>query len=175
MLLDKEAVFASVPYKLQQKRKNIALVVGASWASKIYPKEKVRALCESLEEQFYVLWGSPKEYEDATYIAQGLENVEVAPKLSLDELVNYISSMDLVIGNDTGPTHLAWAQNIPSITLFGPTSTRMIYETPQNIGIESSSKVDIFHIDKEDFSIVEIQPQQIVKEARKLLSMGERV
>ena len=93
----------------------------------------------------------------------------LAPKLSLVELISFISSMDLVIGNDTGPTHMAWAQNIPSITLFGPTTTRMIYETPINIGIKSSSKVDINKIDKNDFSIEDIKVSDILHNAKELL------
>jgi heptosyltransferase-1 len=169
MLLNKERVFPFTPYKLQQKRDNIALVIGASWPSKKYPKELVRQICENLDAQFYVIWGNEEEYKEASFIAANNQNIEVAPKLTLNELVGYISSMDLVIGNDTGPTHLAWAQNIPSITLFGPTSTRMIYETPQNIGIESSSKVDILHIDKEDFSIKDIDIDEIVTQAKNLL------
>ena len=43
------------------------------------------------------------------------------PKLSLEKLAFLISQFDLVIGSDTGPTHIAWALNIPSITLYGPT------------------------------------------------------
>jgi heptosyltransferase-1 len=86
--------------------------------------------------------------------------------------VSYISQVDLLIGNDTGPTHIAWAQNIPSITLLGPTTTRMIYETPKNIGIKSPSKVDILKIDKNDFSIKEIKPQTIANKAKELLANG---
>lgn len=77
--------------------------------------------------------------------------------------------MDLLIGNDTGPTHLAWAQNIPSITLFGPTTTRMIYETPINEGIKSPSKVNILKIDKTDYSIKNIQFKLITYKAKELL------
>jgi heptosyltransferase-1 len=77
--------------------------------------------------------------------------------------------MDLLIGNDTGPTHIAWAQNIPSITLLGPTTTRMIGQTAQNIGIKSPSNVDILKIDKQDFSIKEISPQSIIQKAKELL------
>jgi len=94
---------------------------------------------------------------------------KLAPKLSLTELISYIDSADLLIGNDTGPTHMAWAQNIPSITLFGPTTTRMIYETPKNIGIKSPSTVDIFKINKNDFSIKDISVLEIANKARELL------
>jgi len=77
--------------------------------------------------------------------------------------------MDLTIGNDTGPTHIAWAQNIASITLFGPTNSRMIYETAQNRYLKSPSKVNILKINKNDFSIREIKVDDIITLSKQLL------
>ncbi len=173
MLLNKEKVFPHSEYQHQNNGlKNIAIIIGASWESKKYPKEKVCELCNLLKENCLILWGSEEEKEDGEWICKNSKYASLAPKLSLVELVSYIGSCDLLIGNDTGPTHIAWAQNIPSITLFGPTTTRMIYETPQNIGIKSPSSVNIFKIDKNDFSIKEIKVEEIVNKARELLNNG---
>jgi heptosyltransferase-1 len=171
MLLNKKAIF---PFKKLPKQpteiKEIAIVIGASWESKIYPKERVVELINALKGcSISIIWGSDKEKSDAEWIVQNSQNSSLAPKLSLIELVSFISNMDLVIGNDTGPTHMAWAQNVASITLFGPTTTRMIYETPINIGIESPSKVDINNIDKNDFSIKEIPVSKILLSVEELL------
>jgi heptosyltransferase-1 len=89
--------------------------------------------------------------------------------MSLQELVNFIGHCDLVIGNDTGPTHMAWAMNRASITLFGPTNERMIFPTEKNIGIKSPSEVNILKINRADFSISEIDPQSIFQKAKELL------
>ena len=63
--------------------------------------------------------------------------------LSLKELVNFISSCDLVIGNDSGVTHIAWAQNRPSITLFGNRpASRNAYTTPVNLTLDAGKKID---------------------------------
>ena len=173
MLLHKQPIFPiSNSFSLRSDRKNIAFVIGASWESKIYPKELVAEVCNLLQEQCYIIWGNEKEKSDAEWICEHSEFASLAPELSLSELVSFISGMDLVIGNDTGPTHMAWAQNIPSITLLGPTTTRMIYETPQNVGIKSPSKVNILKIDKNDFSIKDIQAQTIVNRAKELLENG---
>ena len=52
-------------------------------------------------------------------------------------LISLFTQVDLVIGSDTGPTHMAWALNIPSITLFGPTpGYRNTYITSINKIIE---------------------------------------
>ena len=78
--------------------------------------------------------------------------------------------MDLVIGSDTGPTHIAWALNIPSIALFGSTpGNRNTYITQINKIIESNSKVDPYKINKKDCSIRDIDVQEILNNARRLL------
>ena len=170
MLLDKQPVFAKdYEFVLQDSKPNVAFVIGASWESKKYPKELVAKVCQELDAQCYIIWGNSAEKQDAEFICQQTSNATLAPQLNLNELVSFVSQMDLLIGNDTGPTHLAWAQNIPSITLLGPTTTRMIYETPKNIGIKSPSEVNILKINKQDFSIQEIDPQVVIQQAKGLL------
>lgn len=147
----------------------IALVIGASWKSKCYPKEHFAALCDLLPYPCHLVWGSTSEYDDAVWIQEHSKNAIVTPKMSLKELVDFIANCTLIIGNDTGPTHIAWAMNRPSITLFGPTNERMIYPTPINIGIKSPSHVDIFHINRNDFSICDIDPHLIATKAKEIL------
>jgi len=172
MLLNKSKVFpdAEIFPHAKNDKKNIVIVIGASWESKKYPKESIAKLCDELKQNCLIIWGDEKEKEDGMWICENSEYATLAPKLSLVELVSYIGSCDLLIGNDTGPTHMAWAQNIPSITLFGPTTTRMIYETPKNIGIKSPSEVDIFKINKNDFSIEQIDVESIVEKTKELLN-----
>ena len=80
--------------------------------------------------------------------------------------------MNLVIGSDTGPTHMAWALNVPSITLFGPTpGYRNTYITSINKIIESDSEVDPNKIDKNDYSIKNIIVDDIVKIAKYLFKV----
>ncbi|MBN2815851.1 MAG: lipopolysaccharide heptosyltransferase I [Campylobacterales bacterium] len=171
MLLAKQAIFQKHHnFEKSTQKKSVAFVIGASWNSKIYPKEHIVKVCDALQEDAFIIWGNETEKAEAEWIAKHTLHAIVAPQMNLEELVSFISSMDLVIGNDTGPTHLAWAQNIPSITLFGPTTTRMIYDTKQNIGIKSPSKVDIYKIDKNDYSIREIAPKIIIHHAKELLN-----
>ncbi len=171
MLLNKEPIFPiTKEFTLQNEQKNIAFVIGASWPSKIYPKELIAKVCDALQEKAYIIWGNEKERKDAEWICSNSSYATIAPQMRLDVLISYISHMDLLIGNDTGPTHMAWAQNVPSITLFGPTNSRMIYQTPKNIAIKSPSEVNILKIDKNDFSIKEIDYKTIVTKAKDLLA-----
>ena len=171
MIEQKEPVFPVLyPNPFEKQKKNILFVIGASWSSKRYPKDKLIEVIDALNATAHILWGSEEERADAEFIAQRTKNATLTPKMSLEELISFVSHCDLVIGNDTGPTHMAWAQNVPSITLFGPTNERMIFQTPKNVAIHSDSNVDIMKIDKNDFSIQEIKPQKIIEKAKELVN-----
>lgn len=167
LIEQKLPVFAYTPSADNEKK--IALVIGASWPSKCYPKEHFAVLCDLLPYPCHLVWGSHAEYQDALWIAQHCANAIIAEKMSLPQLVNFIAGCTLTIGNDTGPTHMAWAMNRPSITLFGPTNERMIYPTSVNVSIKSPSTVDIYHINRNDFSIKQIEPRNIADKAIALL------
>ena len=80
-----------------------------------------------------------------------------------------IAHSDLLIGNDTGPTHLAWGLNKPSITLFGPTPVSRVYQTDINQVVKSASLVNPFKLNKQDYSINEIDENEIIELAKVLL------
>ena len=136
----------------------------------MYSNEKFANITNSLNENYLIAWGSEAEKQIANKIANDSSNVTVLPKLDLNNLKALVSKVDLVIGNDTGPTHMAWALNIPSITLFGNTpGYRNTYETNINRIIESNTKVNPYKLDKNDFSIKEIDDKNIVKMAKEIL------
>ncbi|WP_026808172.1 lipopolysaccharide heptosyltransferase I [Aliarcobacter lanthieri] len=154
---------------LKKNKKNILLVIGASWDTKMYSKEKFAKIASSLDESFLIAWGNEKEKQIAEFISKNSKAI-VLPKLDLNDLKAIVSKVDLVIGNDTGPTHMAWALNIPSITLFGNTPAyRNTYTTSINKTIKSSSVVNPFKINRTDFSIQEIDENKVIETAKGLL------
>jgi heptosyltransferase-1 len=156
--------------ELSKDKPNILLIPSASFESKIYPVEKYAELTKQLDENFIVLWGNESEKKMANQIQKLSPIIKITNKLTLDELKSFIAQADLVIGGDTGPTHMAWALNIPSITLFGSTpGYRNTFATDTNQVIESGSKVNPYKINKNDFSIKEIKVGDIVKIAQELL------
>ena len=174
MILNKEPFLffkESEIYKsyLSSDKKNIIFVIGSTWESRNYPKEKFAALADILQENVLIVWGDKQEREKAEWIAQNSSFAFVMPKLNLNELKALIASADLVIGNDTGPTHMAWGLNIPSITLFGPTPVSRVYVTPINKVVKSASKVNPYKLNKQDFSIREIEADKIAHLAKELL------
>ena len=159
-----------LPSVISDNKPNIALIPGASFKSKIYPVEQYAQISQELNANFIVLWGNESEKNMAQQIQKIAPAVQIADKLTLDELKAFIEKMDLVIGGDTGPTHMAWALNIPSITLFGSTpGYRNTYTTNINQILESNSKVNPAKINKSDFSISEIEVNKVVLKAREFL------
>ena len=102
-------------------------------------------------------------------MAQQTDTINVLPRLDLNSLKALIAKVDLLIGNDTGPTHMAWGLNIPSITLFGPTPVSRVYQTDINKVLKSPSVVNPFKLNKQDFSIQEIDENEVIQLAESLL------
>ena len=155
---------------LSSIKKNIILVPGASHKSKCYPVEKFSEVAKEIDANFLIIWGNQKEKIMAEKIKALSPKVIICEKLSLDALIALISQVDLVLGSDTGPTHMAWALNKSSITLFGSTpGHRNSYITKNNRIIESNSEVNPYKIDKNDYSIEDIDVQEIVQVYKDLL------
>ena len=150
-------------------RKNVIFVVGATWESRIYPKERLVSIANTLKENVLICHSSPAESEAARFIAERSPFVTVLPKLDLNQLKAAISRADLVIGGDTGPTHIAWANNVPCIILFGPTPPHRVYPGPRCKILKSSSLVREAQLNKNDFSIKELSEASILALARELL------
>ncbi|PPD35672.1 MAG: lipopolysaccharide heptosyltransferase I [Methylomonas sp.] len=155
---------------ISDKQANIVLVVGSTWPSRNYPLEKYLQLIFRLEANFLICWGNEKEHWMAQWLAEH-SLARVLPKMSLNDLKATIARADLLIGNDTGPTHMAWGLNKPSITLFGPTPVSRVYQTDINKVLKSPSVVDPFKLNKQDFSIKHIDVDQVVALAKSLLQI----
>ena len=150
----------------------IVFVVGSTWKSRNYPKEKYVEIANKLKKKCLVIWGNESEKRKANWMALQSDFIEVAPKLNLDGLKEIIKNSVLVIGNDTGPSHIAWGMNLPSIVLFGPTPINRVYQTKTNRVLKSSSKVDHFNLDKNDLSIKQIKVDDVVKISQQLLKVN---
>ena len=143
-------------------------VIGSTWESRNYPKEQFVNIANALKKKTYIVWGSEEEHEKALWMEKESEFLSTLPRGNLNDLKNAIAHCDLLIGNDTGPTHMAWGLNIPSITIFGPTPINRVYITDINRVIKSDSIVDHYKLNKNDFSICEIDFHEIVKIAQEL-------
>ena len=164
--------------KLDTNKQNILIHTGSSMDNKNYPKERLAILCQMLlarykKAQIFLCWGSEKEKEFAHFIFADVSSPKITllPKLSLKELIAISALSTLIIGNDSGPTHLAFAMNKPSITIFGATpSYRNAFKTAINKVVDAGKFIaDTKHIDRNDFCIQHIDEGQIFTYAKVLL------
>jgi heptosyltransferase-1 len=148
----------------------VVLVLGASFISKCYPVEKYAQLVHLMKISPWVIWGNEQEHALAQRLKTLAPSVKISERMSLNALIDFIATANLVIGGDTGPVHMAWALNVPSIVLFGATpAKRNAWHSPINLTLKSNACVDIYHIDKYDDSIKDISVKMIAKQAQSLL------
>jgi heptosyltransferase I len=153
-----------------KNRNTIIFAIGSTWESRNYPIEKFVTISQNLSTNCLTLWGNAEEKAKAEWMSKQCANIKVLPKLDLNDLKAVVAKADLVIGNDTGPTHIAWGLNKPSITIFGPTPVSRVYQTDINKVIKSHSIVNPYKLNKQDYSIRDIAEHEIIELAKQLLS-----
>lgn len=125
-------------YKINSKEKTdfgirnnlpkIGFHIGASKSNKTWEKEKFKTvILELLKEKCcnIILFGGYNELSLNPYFADVSSNLFInrIGKTGLDELISEISSLNLLVTNDTGPMHIAAIQKIPIIDVsLGPVS-----------------------------------------------------
>jgi ADP-heptose:LPS heptosyltransferase len=89
-----------------------------------WPSERVSELVKSLKsvypELMIILIGDRNEAEYVSGIAKDAGVMNSAGKLDLHELIALIAGARLLVTNDTGPMHLAFATGTRTVSLFGP-------------------------------------------------------
>jgi heptosyltransferase-1 len=151
------------------KGRYIVFIIGSTWASRNYPIEKFVEVADLLQKNCIVLWGNNEERKKAEWMSEQSAFISTIPKLDLNEVKAVISNSSLLIGNDSGPSHMAWGLNIPSIILFGPTPVNRVFQSTINQVLKSNSEVNHFKLNKQDFTIREIGVNDIVRMAEELL------
>jgi len=103
---------------------------GAGWPSKRWPAAHFAALADQLGREVgasvFILCGP----QDESVVRDLISHLKTSPVVirhtSLRQTAALIGRMHLYIGNDSGPMHLAVAQNVPTLTLLGPNNSDFI-------------------------------------------------
>lgn len=101
---------------------------GVSRENKRWPASQFVLLCELITKRvphrILLTSGSQLEYELCLDIQKKVladPGPEVVPGLSLGQFTALVKRAALFVGNDSGPTHIAFSAGVPAIFLFGPT------------------------------------------------------
>ncbi len=116
----------------------IGLNPGAEYGlAKRWPEERFIETARRVQERFSCRWvviGGKADMELATRIADGIQSGEtsaqqtvwnIAGQTSLRELCAALRVCDMVLSNDTGPTHVAAAVGTPVVVPFGSTAPQI--------------------------------------------------
>lgn len=135
---------------LSNSKKNIIFIIGGSWECKKLPVNKWAELANSLKNENVIIpYANDEEKKDALKIQQNTKNVQII-NLNLNNLKALISKADLLIGNDTGPSFIAWANNVKNIILYGCTFNNKILENrfSKSIEVQKEIKKGLMVMDK---------------------------
>lgn len=105
--------------------KKIMVCPGSKWANKqLSVKTWVDFLGRIEGAAFLFVWGSEQEKSMCEEMREKLGG-EVSGKLTLPEWQQKMKEMDLVVAVDSSALHLAAAAQIPTFSVFGPTSLEL--------------------------------------------------
>lgn len=97
------------------------LLANASRASKLWPEERWIGVERWLAERglkSVLFWGAPEEEARAQRLAASMQRATVAPRSSLEAIAATLAQSQVVIGLDTGLSHLAAALGRPTVALY---------------------------------------------------------
>ncbi len=110
----------------QTSSRTAVLLHGTTWESKHWPEAMWQALAGQLRTDGWRLalpWGNDVERARAEHLAAS--PAEVLPAMDLDELTGQLAAAQLVVGVDSGLSHLAGALGVPTVVLYGSTSAEL--------------------------------------------------
>ena len=114
---------------------------GGTVKERRWPAERFAVIADELVEKKkakVIFVGSPDEKELVEHIQSLMKNQSYNNiGMSLGGTIALIEKCKLFISNDTGPMHIAAAQDVPLVGLFGP-------ETPEIFGPYSKKSVSLF-------------------------------
>ncbi len=107
----------------------VGLVPFSRWQSKNWPLHFFARFANDLFHNFDVdicLFGGKEDEALALEFAKQFKGVFInnVGRLSLPQAAAWLANMDVVVGNDSGPIHLAAAVGTKVVALFGPTDPK---------------------------------------------------
>jgi len=101
---------------------------GTSRADKLWPEAAWQGLIAHFAQASLTVllpWGSDEERARSERLARSAPNAVVLPRQSLPELATLARSAEVVVGVDTGLTHLSAALRTPTVALFTTTDATL--------------------------------------------------
>ena len=127
----------TIPQKTSDQGNAILLHPGGKWAPRRWPKERFAAMAKILAEMGHsvriMIW--EKEMDLLTYFENYHfpKQVQLRITTNLNDVMDCMDQSWLVIGNDSGPVHLANLMNKRLICIWGPGNHHRIAPQGDNV------------------------------------------
>jgi len=112
---------------ISSEEKIIALAPGSVWATKRWSIEHYTELSKKLTKQNFkvIIIGSKEDFQYGEIIRESNnEVINFCGLTTLPQLIYLLKNSNLLVTNDSSPTHLAGLVKTPTITIFGPTTNK---------------------------------------------------
>jgi ADP-heptose:LPS heptosyltransferase len=106
------------------------IAVTGGWESKRYKIpdyiELMKKILNTYNVKFLLIWGTDKEKAQCEDIKSALHGKAfLVPDCAIRYIAAIIQKCALVIGNDSGPLHVAVAAGVPVLGIYGPTNPKL--------------------------------------------------
>ena len=117
------------------RRPLVLLHGGPTWAVKEWPLDSWRRLAERLKVELgcvVLQLASARNITVKNPVCQIIPEAEPVECVDdMDKLIHLVAAVDLLVGIDSGPIHVAGAVGTPFVALFGPTDPNLILSNPE--------------------------------------------
>ena len=117
---------------INQHAQIVAINPGGDRPNRRWNSDRFAAVADWLVERCnarIIILGGPGETSISQHIKDTMNHdaIDLAGKLTLNDLVYIISQLDLLITNDSAPMHIAAALNTRQVAIFGPENPTLLH------------------------------------------------
>lgn len=117
-------------YQIDANDLVVGINPGSVWPTKRYPVEKFAALADKIVKELdatIFIIGGPEDKQIADQVVGQMKErvINIAGETTIKQLIAISQRFNLLITNDSGAMHIAVAQNVPVVAIFGPTTREL--------------------------------------------------
>ncbi len=150
---------------------------GAGWGAKQWPAERYGEVAQALAERGLpsIINYGPGEEALARALERAGSGSASAIPATLGELIAFTRRARLLIGGDTGPTHLAALLGVPVVALYGPTDPARTgpYSPASTVLRSADSITESSHRAEPESGLLSIKPEEVMVAAEMLLARAQ--
>jgi heptosyltransferase-1 len=149
---------------------------GAGWGAKQWPAERYAEVARALAQKGLpsVINYGPGEEPLAREVERASMGSALPIPATLGELIAFTRRARLLVGGDTGPTHLAALLGVPVVAVYGPTDPARTgpYAANRIVLRSADSVTTTSHRGEPEQGLLTITADEVIAAAERLLAVG---